>query len=925
MAERVGALYYDVTLDTAAAVRNSRQMQAENQRTAGSFDALTPKLNLVTRAIALLGAAMALIKAAQLADEFRLLGARVQVAAGSIEAGAAAMDSLRKISERTQTAIADNAQVFQRLNPSIVQMGGNSKDTLQVVELLAKAIKVSGASAQEQSSAMIQFGQALGSGKLAGDELRSLLENAPYLMKQLAAGLGVPIGQLKSLGEQGKLTSDVVVAAMRKAAESIDRDFAKVPQTLTGAWTVTRDAAGRLNEAVDTLSGKSAALTGITKGIGDALDSLARFFGLYAKEADGLARNKQIEAWARETVTALSYVADAADVTQQALSVFGRNVYFTFATIGDEIGGFAAQIGIWKDAVANVLKGDGVGALTSAWRQAEAVGEDIAKRAEARRAELDAKDANSLRDRLLAGQRIRQQVAALAAGTDGSDRLDRAARGDSGAPSKLRAPVDPEEQRKLAAKRAAAQAYLDGLIADQKAGLAKIDAEEVKALEVNKRHMLEDQANRDIYERAKLEIIQKYARERALLEDKTQQDIAAVAIATTIEETERIEKIRAEAVRHADAQVRLGVITFEQGERAKVLAAFVSEKALEEVTERRTKARADTQVAITLDAAAAITLAQDESIRQAEAAYRRGALTFEEAEAQKVRAVLNAVEQRKRLEEQRQGTRIETLQLQAGTGGVDAQLALIEAEMQKRLKANEEARQRDLGNAKLYADLEVEIVADAERRKVAARFAADQVALQSAAATFASLGQMAQAFGGEQDRTSRALFAVSKAFAIADALVKIQQGVASALSLPYPANIAAAAVVAAQGANIVGIIKGTNYGGGRQYGGPVSQGSLYRVNESGKPEMFTSASGAQYMMPTEGGRVSPTTGGGATGASVIELRVINQAPNMVGVTQRRGADGRPELVISEVAAQISEHRGEVWRALAGSTNVRSAL
>ena len=312
-------------------------------------------------------------------------------------------------------------------------------------------------------------------------------------------------------------------------------------------------------------------------------------------------------------------------------------------------------------------------------------------------------------------------------------------------------------------------------------------------------------------------------------------------------------------------------------------------------------------------------ISESREVREADDGYKRGALTFEEAEAAKVRAALGAAEQFRALQQQRAGVQSQTLGLRASTGGVDAQIAVIQDEANRRLAANEDARQKDLTNAQAYADLEVEIIADAERRKAAARYAADQLALQSASATFGSLAQMAQAFGGEADRSARVLFAISKAFAIADAIVKIQQGVASALALPYPANIAAAAGVAAQGASIVGIVKGTNYGGGRQYGGPVVAGSMYRVNETGRPEMFTAANGSQFMMPTANGNVTPAgeVGGGAT---VIEFRVINQHPT-AQVSQRTGTDGRPELVVAEVAAQITERRGPVWAAMR-TTNVR---
>ena len=164
------------------------------------------------------------------------------------------MNRLVDISKRTNTAVADNVVVFTRLNQSLMQMGGNQEDTLRITELLGKAIKVSGASAEEAKSAMLQFGQALGSGKLQGDEFHSLMENAPYLMKQLAAGIGVPIGALKNLSTQGKLTADVVVNALSKSAGQIESDFSKFPQTVGGAFTVAEDAAKRANEAASTRS-----------------------------------------------------------------------------------------------------------------------------------------------------------------------------------------------------------------------------------------------------------------------------------------------------------------------------------------------------------------------------------------------------------------------------------------------------------------------------------------------------------------------------------------------------------------------------------------------------------------------------------------------------------------------------------------------
>lgn len=334
MSTSVGGIHYDLTIDTQGMIDASRRASREMQTLGGGFDGLTTKLNQVAVAVKVLAVAMALVKSAQMADEMRLLSAGVEVAAGSVQAGADAMRALEEISRRTQTSMEGNVEVFARLNQSMIQMGGTQADTLQLTELLGKAIKVSGASAVEAKAAMLQFGQALGSGKLAGDELRSLMESAPYLMRQLADGIGVPVGALKKLGEEGKLTSDVVVNALGKAADQIDQDFQKFPQTIDAAMTVAGDAAKRAAEKFDDMTGTSAVLAGATKGLGTVLDKLAEQFGAGTTEADKLGRSTLVKKWAEDTAVVLTYVVDAGDM-----------VVRMFKQTGTAFGGLAAAAG----------------------------------------------------------------------------------------------------------------------------------------------------------------------------------------------------------------------------------------------------------------------------------------------------------------------------------------------------------------------------------------------------------------------------------------------------------------------------------------------------------------------------------------------------------------------------------------------------
>lgn len=175
-----------------------------------------------------------------------------------------------------------------------------------------------------------------------------------------------------------------------------------------------------------------------------------------------------------------------------------------------------------------------------------------------------------------------------------------------------------------------------------------------------------------------------------------------------------------------------------------------------------------------------------------------------------------------------------------------------------------------------------------EQERVQAKLAADSAIMQGGSQLFGSMADMAKTFAGEQSSTYKAMFAVSKAFAIADSIIKIQQAMASAaMSSPFPLNLGAMATVAASTASIISTISGTNFSGGRQYGGAVTAGSLYRVNETGQSEMFVGANGSQYMIPGRNGRVIAaddigSSGGAGGGGSLVQNNSFNISVSVNG-------------------------------------------
>lgn len=136
-----------------------------------------------------------------------------------------------------------------------------------------------------------------------------------------------------------------------------------------------------------------------------------------------------------------------------------------------------------------------------------------------------------------------------------------------------------------------------------------------------------------------------------------------------------------------------------------------------------------------------------------------------------------------------------------------AELDLIQLQQDERMRIVQDALDARLILEQEAADRRVAIEEDAQRRIRDLEAARQSVSIMAAQSTAESLASIARDLGGEQSRLYRAMFIASKAFAIADSIIKIQQGIANAMSLPFPANLAAAATVAAQAASIVSNIR----------------------------------------------------------------------------------------------------------------------
>ena len=134
------------------------------------------------------------------------------------------------VANQTRSEYESTAELVARMGRQDYFKGNNDM-ALAFAETLNKGLIVSGASAQEANSALIQLSQGIASGVLRGEEFNSIMENGSVLAEMMAESLGVNKGELRQMAQEGQLTADVVVSSIMEQAGAIDKQFAQMPVT----------------------------------------------------------------------------------------------------------------------------------------------------------------------------------------------------------------------------------------------------------------------------------------------------------------------------------------------------------------------------------------------------------------------------------------------------------------------------------------------------------------------------------------------------------------------------------------------------------------------------------------------------------------------------------------------------------------------
>jgi tape measure domain-containing protein len=960
MSEKVGSIHYEVTLDTAQMVAGQRRADKALSETQKSLDGVEKKLNQVAQAVASYAAALYLIRQS---DAFTKMNAQLKLATESTRELAVAQADVKKIAQEAQTDIGAVASLYAKVSSSTRELGIAQAQVSDITRSVSLALKVSGASAAESSAAILQLGQAFASGVLRGDEFNSVAEAAPRLMKALADGVGVPVGQLRAMAEQGKLTSDVLATALPKALKDLESEAQQI-QTISGAFQELRNEVMLFVGEQTAANGVVAVLTG---GIGLLKDSLGLLAGIMATVAAvkfanwlqamvaetyaAVAANVALKSanlataqanaaataatvaltaarvaelrgsvMAAEGATALAIVTNglipaqtraaaaaeahaaslvALSAAQRSASVTGNLASGALGLLGGPIGLITTLLGLGATAWAlwgsSAAEGE-----KKATAQVEASTEEIVASLEKQIAKL--KERNKLAETGMVG---------LAKGdTDAAKKMAslltqindlKAGKGINGG-----APL-PEAARQgllqnLLKQYASLQVAVEGVANEQE----KLDSagKQSKASEWLAKYATDAERLAAELKKAKAELGGAFTPEikKRITEKYTPKKTATAKTEKTPFDTEGYMA----GLRKAQAS-EIGVINETEAEKLRIAKRNLAEKKITETQYAEAvkliqTAAEDDRVELMRKTQERIDKDREESDKKEQDAIKKKKELQKEA-IDYAAGLTKAVNPIDALRQEYQAkleivTQYEQMMAQAGVdataqGQLTRTQITNEYELQRRALAEQSYRSQGEAQAFLLDSLQslsstatssIVGLLDGTTTAQGAMRALGQTITNEAIGALVQMGvqqiknalisDSIKAADAAKSAAMGAVYAASVSAQVTGmAAMAAQNAFAATAAIPIigPGLAPAAAAAAGATASALGApaIATAPIAGARQYGGPVSSGSMYRVNETGAPEMFTANNGNQYMLPTKSGSVTSADKVGGGGVSVV--------------------------------------------------------
>ncbi|HBR1046008.1 TPA: tape measure protein [Klebsiella pneumoniae] len=279
MAEKAGEIYYDIEANVSGLIQAQQQVNKrldqmdakfeQSSRSAGRFEGALNKVGVAIAAAFTIDAAKKLIA---IGDEMVTLQARIGRLSPSIDVAKDTLASLSAIASQTGSGLYETEKLWESLTTSLKETGATNAQVLSLTATLQKIGTIGGSSAEEMSNALRQFGQSMAKGVIQAEEFNSVIEQMPELARQIAAGLGISIGDLRKRMLEGKLTAQDALNAIQRQSQSVNEEFDKMPVSIDRAKNsldvAFKNAINDLNQAI----GLTTTLAGLMQSVADNLN-----------------------------------------------------------------------------------------------------------------------------------------------------------------------------------------------------------------------------------------------------------------------------------------------------------------------------------------------------------------------------------------------------------------------------------------------------------------------------------------------------------------------------------------------------------------------------------------------------------------------------------------------------------------------------
>ncbi len=239
--------------------------RAEQRRQQQQMDASRSSANSLSGALSRLGGIYFGLRSisgiGSISDELISAEARLNLINDGLQTTAELQGMIYRAAERSRGSYAAMSATVSKLGILAGDAFDSTQEMIAFTELLNKNFIIGGAAAEEQTAAMYQLTQAMASGRLQGDEYRSIIENAPLLAQAIEdymRNVQNAKGTMKDWASAGLLTADVIKAAMFNAADEVEERFATMPATWAQAWQQAKNLSIEIFQPVLNAVGKTA-------------------------------------------------------------------------------------------------------------------------------------------------------------------------------------------------------------------------------------------------------------------------------------------------------------------------------------------------------------------------------------------------------------------------------------------------------------------------------------------------------------------------------------------------------------------------------------------------------------------------------------------------------------------------------------------